>query len=47
MFSVAGGCATVLALDVTVILAPEAGAAFPRVTVAVTLLPPVTELRQA
>ena len=32
-----------VALDVTVRLAPEAGAAFPSVTVAVTVVPPVTE----
>ena len=37
-------CATVVALDVTVMLAPDAGAALPSVTVAVTLVPPVTEL---
>src|ERR1017187_9892974 len=37
-------CAMELALDVTVMVAPEVGAALPSVTVAVTLVPPITEL---
>ena len=47
MITVPGACAIELALELTVISAPEIGAAVPSVTVAVTLVPPVTELLES